>query len=473
MAFLNSEAMKNGKVASAGPYAGKTRDEIFALKIKNGAKFNLGAQGNGANVIGVEYDAAKRILYYKRSASGKIESIAYSKVYKDRDFGGGKSSGSGGGAEETAINESLQCYYCSYVFNIKKGKVTGAISDDNLKKAALYAHTDKSLDYCLKNAPAAWVDDEVYTKIANALYAKYNAKVSGITHWHRGSSVMNGIYKLKANVHKKDKASKTPQAPGSFAHDKWNPGDIWMTKSASIIPFAESDDWASLNQQVYSAGGSPYGNSITTLAVSLKRIAASASPKIEPYNVPGMAKSTADFRNWKYGKNGDFFSSMDIYVTTAKGEVQFRTFNNTTSWQGQISGSAAAGGKIGGGNVDFYIKKNFGGNGIYGGYDSEDKLFTNANSSKKKQEEWAKKIYDLYVSLNKSEQFSKQIIPEKVWMKEWFDKSLGFRNSKMICVLFAAELMKGNNTQRNAFSTDLFRYGSSNADQSSYFIKVS
>ena len=34
-----------------------------------------------------------------------------SKIFKDPDFGGG--AGSGGGAEETKITESLQCFYCA------------------------------------------------------------------------------------------------------------------------------------------------------------------------------------------------------------------------------------------------------------------------------------------------------------------------------------------------------------------------
>ena len=55
-----------------------------------------------------------------------------------------------------------------------------------------------------------------------------------------------------------------------------------------------------------------------------------------------------------------FFSSQDIYIETNSGEIQFRTFGGSTSWQGEIKGTAAAAGKIGGGNVNFLYGPSFG-----------------------------------------------------------------------------------------------------------------
>mgnify|MGYP001283316445 CR=1 FL=1 len=61
--------------------------------------------------------------------SGNKE-VLLKEIYKSpTEFGGGK--GSGGGAADTAINESLQCFYASILFNtpgvetltVKKGKI--------------------------------------------------------------------------------------------------------------------------------------------------------------------------------------------------------------------------------------------------------------------------------------------------------------------------------------------------------------
>ena len=46
---------------------------------------------------------------------------------------------------------------------------------------------------------------------------------------------------------------------------------------------------------------------------------------------------------WSWGKTGEFFKSIDIYVTVNGVQIQFRNFNTTTSWQGEIKGSAGSG----------------------------------------------------------------------------------------------------------------------------------
>jgi hypothetical protein len=47
-----------------------------------------------------------------------------------------------------------------------------------------------------------------------------------------------------------------------------------------------------------------------------------------------------------------------------------------------------------------------------------------------------------------------------------------FLNSKIICMKFLDIIMAGNSKDRNAFATELFRYASSDTDQSSYFVKL-
>jgi len=47
-----------------------------------------------------------------------------------------------------------------------------------------------------------------------------------------------------------------------------------------------------------------------------------------------------------------------------------------------------------------------------------------------------------------------------------------FKNSKIICINFLDAVYTGTATKRNQYATDLFRYASSDTDQSSYFVKL-
>src|SRR6056300_1323724 len=132
------------KPASAGPYAGSSRDDIFELKIKDERPFVIGTNKNGIYARGVLYDRKKKILsYYVGQNKKAIKEIRFSRIFKDADFGGG--AGSGGDAEDTKITESLQCYYCSYVFNYATSHPCKSVSDAQLKNAETYAHTDVKL----------------------------------------------------------------------------------------------------------------------------------------------------------------------------------------------------------------------------------------------------------------------------------------------------------------------------------------
>jgi hypothetical protein len=468
MAALGKKDME--AIASAGPYAGKKRPEIFQLKINDKKEFVLGTTENGIKVVGVAFDPNSWQFTFKRKGATKVETVNYTKIFKDKDFGGG-SAGSGGGADVTAMTESLQCYYCSWVFNFASTHPVKSVSHAQLKRAAQYATTDVSLDKCLKDGPAAWEEDGVYLKIANKLYSEYRTKVPSKTYWHRGDAYMKGIYEFKKRTQKVDKESDNPQAPGSFSEDKWNPGDIWMS-TTTVMPLVESNDWSTLNQQIYSLGGSPFGNRVTLLGISLKRIAPNSQPRIEHYNVPAQKKVTATFNNFKFGKTGEFFNSQDIYFYTSKGDIQFRTFNGATSWQGQITGAAAAGGKIGGGNVDFYVKEVLGGPGIYGGKSgksAEADLITYMNNNKNH----AKEMYSIYKEMNSKQGVQKDLIPETEFINTWNKSTANFRNSKSICLYFLQQFFKANKTQKDEIVGKMFLYAASNTDQSSYFIKVS
>ena len=311
MPTLSADDMR--KSYSACDYAGQSRLYIFDLKIKDKKKFVIGSSASGTKVDGISYDRKTEILTYKSNRQTK--EARRSQIFKDKDFGGG--GGSGGGAADTALTESLQCFYNAYVFNVKKGACK-SVSPTQLKSASKFAHTDKSLTDCLNKGPADWIETDVYIKTANKLWEKYGRRMTrnGAVHFHRGSPFMNSLYSAKAECHKIDKDSDDPQAPGSFSHDKWNPGDIWATTFGALEkPLSEStSSWGELNAEVMKLSKSG-----KLLGISLKKIGKSTPATAKEFNTPKQManKDTFTYNSFKYGKTGDFFSSQDIYIDTS------------------------------------------------------------------------------------------------------------------------------------------------------------
>ena len=468
MAALGAGDFK--KMASGGPYAGLMRDEIFLEKIKNKKEFIIGTAKGGQAVIGVSYNAKKRTLSYfkKNDIKKNTLQIKATKIFKDKDFGGG--GGSGGGAEDTALTESLQCFYCSYVFNKAKKKVL-SVSPKQLESTKDCAYTDKSLKDCLDKGPADWVETDVYIKTANLLWVKFGQKVSGKVYFHRGSTFMDNIYKSKTKCHNIDKKSGNPQAPGSFSNDKWNPGDIWMsTLNPSDMPLDNfTSNWGELNDKVAELSGAKnFSDKTKLLGISLKKIGANSPATITYYKVPNsVTKKKYTYNGYKYGKTGNFFSSQDIYIETNSGEIQFRTFGGSTSWQGEIKGTAAAAGKIGGGNVNFYTKQVLGEEFLPQA--GEAQLFLEAKKS-----DYSEKLYDLYKKYNEGQKLDVPLMEfEEFQSKFDTETNLNWKNSKIVCMKFLDVLESSPKNKQDEFINLLYLYGSSDTEQSSYFIKIS
>jgi hypothetical protein len=333
------------KEAGKGPYKGISRTQIFNRKIADKKPFTL---ESGQKVLGTSWDESKYILFVG------TRKISLKEIKKDPDFGGG---GSGAGADVTAIVECGQALVCSLVYNVLKREIKWEdLTLDGLNKAMKYCYLTEGLDTIIERSPSEWV--QTYVKSANILYKNYKMSGSPV-YFHRGSSFMNEVYASKKIVYDADKKSKNPQAPGSFSDDKWNPGDIWMT-TLTKVPTISNDSWGSLNKDVYELARNK-----KLMAVSLKKVGASAH--IEEFNSLS-AKQTKEyayrsFRVTSASERGPlppFFNSIDLYMTVGEKEIQFRATSGTASWQGEIKGATAAGGKIGGGNVNFFLKKHTG-----------------------------------------------------------------------------------------------------------------
>lgn len=454
------------KTAGKGPYSGQSRVDIMSLKIRDNKPFILGTSKAGQKVFGSFYDEVNEMLtYFTNASKTEVKSTTRSKIFKDPDFGGG--AGSGGGAEETKITESLQCFYCAYVFaKNKKIDIKKPPTDKELETTTKgLCFTTKTLKECLDKGPIDWIETGVYIKTANKLYEQFGSSFTGKVYFHRagpgsgpGSKFMDNIYVAKKSCQDNDKASGEPQAPGSFSNDKWNPGDIWMTTFTNDKKPLENytKNWGELNNQVQLLADQG-----KVLGISLKKL---NTARLYEYNKKGSIKKKYEYKGFIFGRNGDFFSSNDIYLKTSDNEVQLRTFNETAAWQGEIKGVSAAGGKVGGGNINFYLKEVFK-TSIWQSGEAE--VIAEAMSNR-----LLDKMYLLYKKYNSLQEINSTTISKDEFEAKLSNTKDSFKISKLIGLKFLDAFLSTQPNKRDDFITKMYLYASSATDQSSYFVKL-
>ncbi len=235
MGFLKRKEIED-TFASKGPYKGKPRKNIFALKIKDKKPFNLGADGDGGEVYGKKFITRKwpYILEYTLSkTSKKIYKIDASKIFKDADFGG--AAVSGGNATsisiDTAQQEKISALIFEQVLNkkTKKWKSFEMMYDDpksglkkihprlkikNYKKDNWWKHFDLQFEEIDKT-----------TKLPSNHFEVFN----------RDGGFMDFISKL---ITKGTGGSLLSKEFSKFGQkDSWNPADIWLIDTAPNGPF--------------------------------------------------------------------------------------------------------------------------------------------------------------------------------------------------------------------------------------------
>ena len=473
-----------------------------------------------------------------RNTKNKSELLSLADLEKTTELGSSK--GSGGGAEATAITESMQCFFTSYLFNGH---------EDNFDLSKDYEKTLKTFYKSVANSNyvhaynkasrykfnALWnkspKDEEwlqTYMATANMIKNK-STNFSGNVYFHRGSPFMDSIYEKKKTCEKHNKdLIKSGEAPSllaesltSFSNDKWNPGDIWMsTNRPTDEPFTWSPpemkkdmkvhvcDWVNLQKSVYESA-----HTGETLGISLKKTGKTA--KFSEFNTP-REKQEIKYRGFKFG-NGDFFNSADVYIEfSGGGSMQYRPTDGNKSWQGEIKGTKASGGKAGGGATNYYTELYFGKS-----IDANTKLTSGTWKEKKGEikDIDKKKMHELYLIHNKNQTVKKRtsvkikleaspnpleklskdfvrtldnkfhyytcnkddvsLVDFKILGDNYTTRgknaSKNFYFGKYMALVFidAVEASSTSPGNRNGFATDVIRYAQSNIDNvSTYFWKI-
>jgi hypothetical protein len=351
---------------------------------------------------------------------------------------------SGAGAEVTALAESLQAYACAtrqYLGEDLKdvSQITSKTTDD--------ADCDRRLTSCLNGLSENWFHSVIVT--ANLIFEELVSRSSTKYEFYRGGEIVNQIYA---------EFGKFRAESGVTSDDKWNPADIWMVKKG----FKFKGNWPSLkdyNDYLYEQF-----HAKNLIGISLKLV-----PKGEAHSeVFNDGKPpTAKFTGFKLSEN--MTDSKDIYikykVKNLDGEIQLRNFSSRpvpSSWQGEIKGKAAAGGKIGGGVVMRAALES----GV-----PENKLDTPqsfASEILKPSDATFKKFASMFKSLSGTRKTIADLIIEakaghrkdKTW---WMSKYLG--------ISYCYTIQQAG--KENAVAKWLFGYGSSATENSSIFIKYS
>lgn len=242
---------------------------------------------------------------------------------------------SGAGAEVTALAESLQAYACATRQHLGEPLLdvaqitTKTISD---------ADCDRTLKQCMDGLDEQWFYSVIQT--ANAIFEDVpKAKIGKKYKFYRGGKFVDSIY---------DEWRRHKKGSGITGDDKWNPADIWMVKKdyTHKVNFPSLKDY---NEYMYNA----FAN-VELIGISLKKLGKNEKAHSKIFNAGKPI--TARFTGVKLGPV--MTDSKDIYIQYESegktGEVQFRNFSSRpvpSSWQGEIKGKAAAGGKIGGGVI--------------------------------------------------------------------------------------------------------------------------
>ena len=351
---------------------------------------------------------------------------------------------SGAGSEITALAESLQAYACATRQHLGKPlEDVSQITDKTISDA----DCDRTLKQCLAGLDGNWFRSVVLT--ANLIFEEVpGAKTGKKFKFYRGGKFVDSIY----NEWRKFKSGS-----GITGDDKWNPADIWMAKK----DFKLETGWTTLreyNHYIYNA----FANT-ELIGVSLKKIDPKAEPHSKIFN--NGKPLIAQFTGIKIGSV--MTDSKDIYIKYKSegndGELQLRNFSSRpvpSSWQGEIKGKAAAGGKIGGGIVMQMAQD--------AGIPRSKLMMPNQCPIDKPSDADFKKFASIFKELTGSKEKLDTLIAQakskhaqdKTW---WMSKFLGMHLVYTVM----------NENKADEFSKLVFEYASSATKNSSIFIKYS
>ena len=356
-----------------------------------------------------------------------------------------KGGGSGAGAAVTELGESAQCVYAAVAFGLGRHITNSDITPDNVKKFEDKFSVDGNLDKIMNEMNDEWIQSSILG--ANELWDKFKGLKNGIV-FHRGDKTVNHI----ENQFKRIKKIEGIR----IDINKWSPADIYVT-TPKYDPKCLEDEKSlkglnqCMNERINPTDPKMFG-------VSLKKMSGSASLKVLNFD-------KKDATEKKFDKVEMTQDSKDVYIHFTDGtRIQFRGFSgdSLSGWQGEVKGSKANQGKIGGGPTNLPLKIH-----------NQKLIDVNVGSKLKNKSQRGTVISNLKENLklvlknkyNESEITKMQIDMTEVKFLAWaYSKSQGME--------LAAILNSMNGNIRNQVCEDFYLYANSQSSISSPYYKL-
>jgi len=355
-------------------------------------------------------------------------------VYKQATSGGG----SGAGAAITELSESAQCWYTAVAFNGKLPSQDGFVA--GVASIKQKCNTDATIEKIVKEL----TDDWVVNCIAVANYMKAMAEFKGGLRnfkFHRGGDVVDKISAMFISANRKDAMMANI--------NKWSPADIWLftVKGETAIKSAPTDQtFASLNQIILALY-----ESRDAIGVSLKKVGGDVHHEV--FNLARNASNAAVKSHKVSDKSKDGYLLFS-YKDDPAMSIQFRSFSDTGSWQGELKGKYANGGKIGGGQVAAIFQRVTGIElGSLNANAITKKVQAKDTSIEKNINTWAKEL-------------GVKLVPVSDQANDW-------KYSKYLTLELLATLKKQPAKHQEKFLREVIGYASSSTESSAVFIKIS
>ena len=426
------------------------RKLIFLEKYKKGEAFQM---TDGTNVV-FKFDkkvydqVAGLIPGDNKSYNAIVLKSSNNKNYKmtnlekTKEFGGG--GGSGAGAENTKLNESSVCLWCAVYKEYGKADLSSVIKNYS-KVKSLYDvdETDKNM---ISQTDELWLAhyERCAEFLVNGLFKQ------GEWIFHRGSDLVNIINKKFSEVNKK------MDIPFSNIN-KWSPADIWVIKKGFQLDLSKVLTLDDLNRVLLNEL-----KNRNLIGVSLKKTVGTIHQT--NYNV-GEKRPPMLFDGYRVAAEGKgIFGSKDVYVY-AKGEddinMQVRSFDDLSGYQGELIGEKAKYGKIAHGPINMVLKDI--------GLQQLPPQPTIVSKARQKDKIMSTELYNTFKKYDDPGVTLQQfltIVNSSETKPDWlFSKYLGV---KLIDIL-----MSTTRAKRDEFCQGALGYALSNSKNSAPFIKVS
>lgn len=357
-----------------------------------------------------------------------------------------KGGGSGAGAAITELGESAQCVYAAIAFGLGRHITNSDITPDNVTKFKDKFSIDGNLNKIKNELTKEWINSSVLG--ANELWDKFKSLKNGIV-FHRGDKIVKHIENQFKRIKKVEKIR--------IDINKWSPADIYIT-TPQYNPGCLEDEQSlkglnqCMNERINPQDPKMFG-------VSLKKMTGSSELNILNFDRKDVSEK-------QFSKIEATQSSKDFYIVFTDGtKIQFRGFSgdNLSGWQGEVKGSKANQGKIGGGPINLLLKTH--------GFSEVDIQVANKIKNKNQKVEVISKLKTNLKDVLGSEYNDVEFLNMQSNMSEkefnsWlYSKSQGAELSKIIKSI-------QNKTKQDQLCEDFYLYANSKSSISAPYYKL-